>query len=74
MIGREVNAAIPVTLFLLISVTLYGFYDNLSGVDEGSDLDLIDPVMTHSVGLSIKDQSPVLPMIEALREAVQSAL
>ena len=42
MIGREVNAAIPVTLFLLISVTLYGFYDNLSGVDEGSDLDLID--------------------------------
>ena len=38
MIGREVNAAIPVTLFLLISVTLYGFYDNLSGVDEGSDL------------------------------------
>jgi len=39
-----------------------------------SQLDLIDPVMTHSVGLSIKDQSPVLPMIEALREAVQSAL
>ena len=28
MIGREVNAAIPVTLFLLISVTLYGFYDD----------------------------------------------
>ena len=43
MIGREVNAAIPVTLFLLISVTLYGFYDNLSGVTDGTDLDLIDP-------------------------------
>ena len=39
-----------------------------------SQLDLIDPVMTHSVGLSIKDQSPVLPMIEALRKAVKSAL
>ena len=47
MIGREINAAIPVTLFLLISVTLYGFYDNLSGVDEGSDLDLIDPVWDY---------------------------
>ena len=47
MFGREVNAAIPVTLFLLISVTLYGFYDNLSGVDEGSDLDLIDTVWDY---------------------------
>jgi len=37
-------------------------------------LDLIRPVLTHSVGLSIKDQSPVLPMIEALRKAVKSAL
>ncbi len=37
-------------------------------------LDLIDPIMTHSVGLSIKDQSPVLPMIEALRNAIKSAL
>lgn len=37
-------------------------------------LDLIRPVLTHSVGLSIKDQSPVLPMIEALRKAVNSAL
>ena len=47
MIGREVNAAIPVTLFLLISVILYGFYDNLSGSDEGLDLDLIDPVWDY---------------------------
>ena len=37
-------------------------------------LDLIRPVLTHSGGLSIKDQSPVLPMIEALRKAVKSAL
>ena len=37
-------------------------------------LDLIRPVLTHSLGLSIKDQSPVLPMIEALRKAVKSAL
>jgi len=47
MNGREINAAIPVTVFLLISVTLYGFYDNLSGVDEGSDLDLINPVWDY---------------------------
>ena len=31
MSSREINAAIPVTVFLLISVILYGFYDNLSG-------------------------------------------
>jgi len=37
-------------------------------------LDLTHPVVTHSVGLSIKDQSPVLPMIKALRTAVKSAL
>ena len=35
--GREINAAIPVTVLLLVSVILYGFYDNLSGEDEGSD-------------------------------------
>ena len=44
MSSREINTAIPVTLFLIISITLYGFYDNLSGDDEGSDLDLVDPV------------------------------
>ena len=37
-------------------------------------LDLTHPVMTHSVGLSVKDQSPALPMIEALRHAVRLAL
>ena len=47
MNGREINAAIPVTVFLLISVTFYGFYDNLSGEDEGTDLDLIDPVWDY---------------------------
>ena len=47
MNGREINAAIPVTVLLLISVILYGFYDNLSGEDEGTDLDLIDPVWDY---------------------------
>ena len=47
MSPREINAAIPVTVFLLISVTLYGFYDNLSGEDEGSDLNLVDPVWDY---------------------------
>jgi DNA-binding transcriptional LysR family regulator len=37
-------------------------------------LDLTHPVMIHSVGLSIKDQSPVLPIIKALRQAVKAAL
>ena len=44
---REINAAIPVTVFLLISVILYGFYDNLSGEDEGSGLNLVDPVWDY---------------------------
>ena len=47
MDSREINAAIPITIFLLISVTFYGFYDNLSGEDEGTDLDLIDPVWDY---------------------------
>ena len=47
MSSREINAAVPVTLFLIISVTLYGFYDNLSSDDEGSDLDLVDPVWDY---------------------------
>ena len=45
--GREINAAIPVTVFLLISVLLYGIYDNLSGEDEGSEMDLVEPVWDY---------------------------
>ena len=45
--GREINAAIPVTVFLLISVLLYGIYDNLSGEDEGSDKNLVEPVWDY---------------------------
>ena len=41
------NAAIPVTIFLLLSVTFYGLYDNLSGDDEGLALDLVDPVWDY---------------------------
>ena len=48
MSSREINAAVPVTLFLIISVTLYGFYDSLSGDDEGSDLDLVDPCLLYT--------------------------
>ncbi len=47
MSNREINAAIPVTVFLLLSVTLYGLYDNLSGDDEGLALDLVDPVWDY---------------------------
>ena len=45
--GREINTAIPVTVLLLISVSLYGIYDNLSGEDEGSDKDLVEPVWDY---------------------------
>ena len=34
---REINAAIPFTVFLLVSVMFYGLFDSLSGEDEGSD-------------------------------------
>ena len=44
---REINAAIPFTVFLLVSVMFYGLFDNLSGEDEGSGLDLIDPVWDY---------------------------
>ncbi len=37
-------------------------------------LALSDPVATHAVGLSIKDQTPVPPMITALRQAVLASL
>ena len=47
MSTREINAAIPVTIFLLLSVTFYGLYDNLSGDDEGLALDLVDPVWDY---------------------------
>ena len=47
MSAREINAAIPVTIFLLLSVTFYGLYDNLSGDDEGLALDLVDPVWDY---------------------------
>lgn len=35
---------------------------------------LVKPEVTHTIGMSIKDQSPVLPMIKALRQAVKASL
>ena len=37
-------------------------------------LPLVEPVVRHMVGLSIKDQSPPLPMAQALRLAVRASL
>ena len=37
-------------------------------------LPLVEPVVSHTIGLSIKDQSPPLPMVQALRLAVRAAL
>jgi DNA-binding transcriptional LysR family regulator len=37
-------------------------------------LSLIDPVATHTVGFSIKDQTPIPPMVQALRRAVRNSL
>ncbi len=39
-----------------------------------AQFDLVDPVVTHTVGLSIKEQTPELPMVRALRVAVRNAL
>ena len=36
--------------------------------------DLVEPVMTHPIGLCIKDQSPVLPVVQALRQAIDASL
>ena len=46
--SREINAAVPVTVFILVSLSLYGLYDVVSGEDESSTLDLIDPVWDYT--------------------------
>jgi len=38
------------------------------------NLDLVEPSVSLTVGLCIKDQSPVLPMVRALRVAVRASL
>lgn len=37
-------------------------------------LELVEPSISHAVGLSIKDQTPVLPAVQALRVAVRNSL
>ena len=37
-------------------------------------LPLVEPVVSQAIGLSIKDQSPPLPMVRALRLAVRASL
>lgn len=37
-------------------------------------LELVEPSVSHAVGLSIKDQTPVLPAVQALRVAVRNSL
>jgi len=37
-------------------------------------LDLVDPVLSHAIGLAFKGQDPVLPAIEALEAALQASL
>ncbi|MDK3071681.1 LysR family transcriptional regulator [Sedimentitalea sp. JM2-8] len=37
-------------------------------------LDLVEPHLTQAIGLTIKEQSPVPPIIKAFREAVRSSL
>ncbi|MDA0223625.1 MAG: LysR family transcriptional regulator [Rhodobacterales bacterium] len=42
--------------------------------EKSVQLQLVDPVVTHAIGLSIAEQSPMLPMIKALRVAVIASL
>jgi DNA-binding transcriptional LysR family regulator len=37
-------------------------------------LKLVDPVVTHAIGLAIREQTPVPPAIHALRAAVKASL
>ena len=37
-------------------------------------LQLVEPLVTHAIGLSIKEQTPVLPVVKALRVAIQKSL
>ena len=43
-------------------------------LESTAQFDLVDPVVTHTVGLSIKEQTPELPMVRAVRVAVRNAL
>lgn len=50
-----------------------GVAETLFG-DKSVQLHLIDPTVTHAIGLSIADQSPMPPKIKALRVAVLASL
>jgi DNA-binding transcriptional LysR family regulator len=51
-----------------------GVAETFLALNSTVQLDLIAPVVTHSVGLAIKDQSPMLPMVGALRDAIADVL
>lgn len=51
-----------------------GVAETFLSLETTVQLPLVDPVATHTVGLSIKDQNPVPPMLQALRIAVRASL
>lgn len=51
-----------------------GVVDTYSSTGSSVMLDLVDPCLTQTIGLSIKEQSPTPPIIRAFRAAVRHAL
>ena len=48
--------------------------ENFLALSSTVQFELVAPVMTQTIGLSIKDQSPVSPVAQALRKAVKVVL
>lgn len=51
-----------------------GVAKTLFALESSVTLHLVKPTVTNAIGLSIKDQTPVLPAIQALRVAIRKSL
>ena len=51
-----------------------GLAETFLALSSTTQFDLIEPVMTQTIGLSIKNQSPQPPILLALRKAVKASL
>ncbi len=51
-----------------------GVAETFLALNSTVQLELVEPSVSHAIGLSIKDQTPVLPIVQALRRAVKASL
>ena len=51
-----------------------GLAETFLALNSTIQFELVEPVMTQTIGLSIKSQSPQSPIVKALRKAVEGSL